>query len=94
MAEALQFSSPQGPERKAKARLLSAESVLGALPAATLVVDNNSHIRYANAAAEQLFQSSATSLSGEPLADILPPQSPISSLVDQAVETGTPTSGV
>ncbi len=92
MAEAFQFSAVREPDRKTKPGLLSAESVLGALPAATLVVDSSSLIRYANAAAEQLFQSSATSLSGEPLADILPPQSPISSLVDQAVETGTPTS--
>ena len=92
MAEAVHQIHPGETSSKAKTGDLSAESVLGALPAATLVVDNLSAIRYANAAAEQLFQSSATVLSGEPLTDVLPPQSPISSLVDQAVETGTPTS--
>lgn len=92
MAETVRLLRPGEINQKVKTGDLSAESVLGALPAATLVVDNSSAIRYANAAAEQLFQSSATVLSGEPLADVLPPQSPISSLVDQAVETGTPTS--
>ncbi len=83
---------PSGNNHNGKAGELSAEAVLGALPGATLVVDNTLAIRYANAAAEQLFQSSATTLTGEPITDILPPQSPISSLVDQAVENGAPTS--
>src|SRR5690606_11853953 len=71
---------------------LSAESVLGALPAATLVVDDQSAIRYANSAAEQLFQSSATVLSGEPLANILPPRSPLAALVSKATKDGMPMS--
>ena len=83
---------PSGNDHNGKAGELSAEAVLGALPGATLVVDNTLAIRYANAAAEQLFQSSATTLTGEPITDILPPQSPIFSLVDQAVENGAPTS--
>ncbi|MBD24789.1 MAG: two-component sensor histidine kinase [Candidatus Marinimicrobia bacterium] len=68
---------------------LTDESVLGALSAAILVVDKALSIHYANGAAEQLFQSSATALSGVSLTDILPPQSPISSLVEKVVETGT-----
>jgi two-component system, NtrC family, nitrogen regulation sensor histidine kinase GlnL len=92
MAEAIHQLRPGETSPNTRTGDLSAESVLGALPAATLVVDNLSAIRYANAAAEQLFQSSATVLTGEPLADVLPPQSPISSLVEQAVASGTPTS--
>ena len=92
MSVPVHFLHPDTDEIGSEVRALSAESVLGALPGATLVVDSWSAVRYANASTEQLFQSSATVLSGEPLANILPPQSPISSLVDQAVETGTPTS--
>ncbi len=92
MTVSVHMLQPDAHEDKGGAGALSAESVLGALPAATLVVDDASVLRYANAAAEHLFQSSATALSGEPLANILPPQSPISSLVDQAMENGAPTS--
>ncbi len=92
MAVSVHFLHPEDEDRGRESGPLSADSVLGALPAATLVVDDKSNVRYANLAAEQLFQSSATILSGETLADILPPQSPISALVDQAVNTGTPTS--
>jgi two-component system nitrogen regulation sensor histidine kinase GlnL len=71
---------------------VSAEAVLSALPAATLAIDNTTTIRYANAAAEQLFQTSAASLEGELLASILPPRSPIAALVEQALASDTPTS--
>ncbi len=71
---------------------LSAESVLGALPAATLVIDTDKAIRYANSAAEQLFQSSAPMLIGGPLADILPPNGPLLALVEQAAATDAPMS--
>ena len=71
---------------------LSAESVLGALPAATLVVDELKFIRYANSAAEQLFQSSAPMLIGVRLADILPPTGPVLALVEQAANTDAPMS--
>ncbi len=71
---------------------LSAESVLGALQAATLVVDDTKAIRYANGAAEQLFQSSAPLLTRQPLADILPPNGPLLALVEQAAEADAPMS--
>ena len=71
---------------------LSAESILGALPAATLVVDDTHAIRYANGAAEQLFQSSAPMMVGEPLADLLPPHAPLMALVEQAAAADTPMS--
>ncbi|MGE4064333.1 MAG: nitrogen regulation protein NR(II) [Rhodospirillaceae bacterium] len=71
---------------------LNAESILGALPAATLVVDETTAIRYANAAAEQLFQASASILTGGALADIVPPTGPLLALVDQARAADAPMS--
>ncbi len=81
----------QGPS-KSDGPGLSAESVLSALPSATLVVDQAKAIRYANSAAEQLFQSSAPMLTGEPLAAILPPNGPLLALVEQAAAEDTPMS--
>ncbi len=71
---------------------LSAESVLGALAMATLVVDEKRDIRYANGAAEQLFQSSAPILTRTPLAEILPPNGPLIEMVSQAGESDSPMS--
>jgi two-component system nitrogen regulation sensor histidine kinase GlnL len=68
---------------------VSAEAVLGALPAATVVVDSEATIRYANLAAEQLFQASAAVLIGEPLAKMLPPTGPVLTLVEQAIASNT-----
>ncbi len=70
----------------------SAEAVLAALPAATLAIDHDGFIRYANAAAEQLFQSSATALDGEAVTQILPPKSPVAALIKQAIENDVPMS--
>ena len=73
---------------KAGALEVNAEAVLGALPAATLVADPNTAIRYANPAAEQLFQASAPTLAGQPLTEILPRHGPVLALVRQVAETG------
>ncbi len=75
--------------KKPAALEISAESILGALPAATLVVDEVANIRYANLAAEQLFQASAAVLIGDPLAKVLPPHGPVLTLVEQAIASGT-----
>lgn len=58
--------------------------VLGALASAVIVVDQGNVIRYVNGAAEQLFQSGASYLCGHPITDLLPPDSPILSLIAQA----------
>lgn len=71
---------------------LNAEAILGALPAATVVVDENTSIRYANASAEQLFQASASILTGGALADIVPPTGPLLALVEQARAADAPMS--
>jgi two-component system nitrogen regulation sensor histidine kinase GlnL len=74
---------------KAPALEINAEAVLSVLPAATLVVDPTAVIRYANPAAEQLFQASAPALVGAPLSTVVPEHGPVMALVSQAVETGT-----
>jgi two-component system nitrogen regulation sensor histidine kinase GlnL len=91
MPVTLPFFRPDSASKSATPGL-SAESVLGALPAATVVIDEAHAIRYANGAAEQLFQSSAPMLVGEPLADILPPHGPVLALVEQAAAADTPMS--
>lgn len=58
--------------------------VLGSLASAVVVIDQNNTIQYVNAAAEQLFQSGTTYLCSHLLTDLLPHDSPIMSLIDQA----------
>ena len=59
-------------------------AVLNALGAAILVLDDAKAVHYANAAAEQMFDSSAPLLCGQPLRNLLPPDSPVFLLVEQA----------
>ncbi|MBF0323708.1 MAG: PAS domain-containing protein [Alphaproteobacteria bacterium] len=58
--------------------------VLGALAAAVLVIDGDDRILYANAAAEQLFQSGQAYLCNQSVQALLPPDCPIFSLIEQA----------
>lgn len=58
--------------------------VLGAMPSAVIVVGRDNAIEYVNAAAEQLFQSGAPYLIGHPATDLLPADSPVMALVQQA----------
>ncbi len=58
--------------------------MLGALAAAVLVVDGADRIVYANAAAEQLFQSGSPYLCSQAITALLPPDCPILSLIEQA----------
>jgi two-component system nitrogen regulation sensor histidine kinase GlnL len=69
-------------------RAVDAEAILGALATATLVFDSEMKVRFANTAAEQLFQLSTHALLGAPLADILPPSGAVAALVTQAAEHG------
>lgn len=58
-------------------------AVLGALPDAVLVIDDDDRIAYVNPAAEQLFDSSSVNLVGVPATSLLPKDSPLFSLVAQ-----------
>lgn len=69
---------------------LDAAAVLGALPVPTVVVDREGRFLFANAAAEQFFQISASNLAASRLSDLLPPDSPLFVLIDQARERGAP----
>ncbi|MBR0644300.1 two-component system sensor histidine kinase NtrB [Plastoroseomonas hellenica] len=58
-------------------------SILAALPVATVVLDAENRVRSANNAAEQFFGLSFSSLSGMSLAEMLPPDNRLFSLLDQ-----------
>lgn len=70
----------------------SAEAILSAVAAATVAVDDSFTVRYVNAAAEQLFQTSAPAIVGQSLTDFLPPSGAVMSLVEQAKREGGPVS--
>ena len=88
MAPSIPFLRPKAATKNA-AFEVNAEAVLSVLPAATLVVDPATIIRFANPAAEQLFKASAPALVGEQLASILPPDGPVVALVEQAMANAT-----
>jgi two-component system, NtrC family, nitrogen regulation sensor histidine kinase GlnL len=63
-------------------------AILAALPDPVLVVDDGRRLSYANAAAEQFFETSAATLHGLPLNELLPEDSPIFALVESVARTG------
>jgi two-component system nitrogen regulation sensor histidine kinase GlnL len=67
-------------------------AVLNALPHPVLTVDADNHIRDANLAAEQFFQSSRSMIIRHNLDYFVPFGSPFLSLVDQVRTTGAPVS--
>jgi two-component system nitrogen regulation sensor histidine kinase GlnL len=67
---------------------LEAGVVLNALVSPILVLDEQSVVQQVNGAAENLFESSAPHLRGMPLEDLLPPDSPLFSLIRQARQSG------
>ncbi len=64
-------------------------SVLNALMAAVLVLDEDGLIQQVNTAAEDLFESSANHLAGMALSEILPGDCQLFSLIGQARQDGT-----
>jgi two-component system nitrogen regulation sensor histidine kinase GlnL len=67
---------------------IDAAAVLAALPDPVLVVDAAGALIYANGAAEQFFDTSASTLLGAPLVQLLPPDSPVFSLIDSVRASG------
>jgi len=63
-------------------------AILAALPAPVLVVDETDRMDYANAAAEQFFETSAVTLTQCTLGDFLPHDSPVFALVESVRNTG------
>lgn len=66
--------------------LLDADGILNAMPDPILVVDEGHGILFANSAAEQLFEASATALAQRNLSDLVPYDSPLLALLAQARE--------
>ncbi len=63
--------------------------LLNALPAPAFAVDGQGAFRFVNVAAEAFFESSAATLMGRRLAEIIPGDSPLLALIDQARAAGT-----
>jgi two-component system nitrogen regulation sensor histidine kinase GlnL len=63
-------------------------SILAALPAPVVVIDQSGDIDYANAAAEQFFETSAANLTQCALGDFLPHDSPVFALVESVRHSG------
>lgn len=62
----------------------AADLILNALAEPVLSLDGADRITFANPAAEQFFQASATALVGRALTDLLPPDSPLFGVIDHA----------
>ena len=62
--------------------------ILNAIPDAILVIDENNRICFANAAAEQMFDTSTAKLYQKTMDDLLPYDSPVLALVAQVWERG------
>jgi two-component system, NtrC family, nitrogen regulation sensor histidine kinase GlnL len=67
---------------------IGAAAVLAVLPDPVLVIDPANRLIYANAAAEQFFESSSASLHGLSLAELFTEDSPLLTLIDTVRKTG------
>lgn len=68
---------------------LHMDGVINALASVIVVVDADNTVTYVNIAGEQLFHAGASTLVGRPLQDLLPPNTPVVSLVDLARRTNS-----
>lgn len=66
-----------------KVLAVDAAAVLEAFPSPMLVIDDENRVCYANPAAEQFFEAGSRQLQRMVLADIVPPHSPVLSLVQE-----------
>ena len=76
------------PDRPAPLPTPDAASVLNALPHPVMVVDRAGLLRSVNLEAEEFFGASASHLLGRPLSELVPGDSPLFALVEQARATG------
>jgi two-component system nitrogen regulation sensor histidine kinase GlnL len=65
------------------------EEVVGALPYPVIVVDDDDVIDYLNGAAENFFEQGKVFLVGRRISQVLPPDSPVHSLLSQVRSEGT-----
>jgi two-component system, NtrC family, nitrogen regulation sensor histidine kinase GlnL len=81
-------SATAAPKRLPSEAFVEANAVLAALPDPVLVLDRGDRLRYANAAAEQFFDTSAATLVTAALVEFLPSDSPLFALVDSVRVSG------
>jgi two-component system nitrogen regulation sensor histidine kinase GlnL len=83
------MAAPKPKERTARPPApIEPGAILAALPDPVLVLDADDAIRYVNAAGEAFFQAGAATLAGTNLAELLPKDSPVVSLVQAARQGG------
>ena len=75
-------------KRKRATRGIEPNAVLNALPLAVVVVDRDHAIVHVNDAGEQFFHGSAQHLRGQRLEEMIPADSPMFSLIEQARSGG------
>ncbi len=75
--------APSYPATARSSRGIDPSVVVNALPDPVLVVDGAGDIRCVNLEAQEFFDLSATMMEGMPLADLLPPDSPVMGLIEQ-----------
>ena len=63
-------------------------AILDSLSEAVIVVDGEGLVHYANLAAEQFFGAGRTRLMGHPLAEFIPQDTPLFSLLEQVLASG------
>lgn len=66
-----------------RAEMPDAAAILAALPDPVLMIDGAGLIRYVNLNAQEFFDLSSAMMEGMALADLLPPDSPVASMIDQ-----------
>ena len=64
------------------------EAILNALASTILIISNDYTVSYINNAGEQFFQGSAAHLTGQTIKNLIPPDSPIISVLKQAKTNG------
>lgn len=75
-------------KRKARTAGLDAGAVLNALPMVVVVIAEDGAILHVNDAGEQFFRGSAAHLRGQRLQDMIPEDSPLFSVIEQARADG------
>ena len=78
-----------GFRRTERSREIDPGAILAALPDPVLVVDAENCLAWVNIAAEQFLEASAATLRGCALADLLPQDSPLFSLIETARRSGS-----
>lgn len=69
-------------------RAVDPAALVNAMPSPVLAVDGNESILFVNPAAEQFFETGASLLRGMNLAELVPPDSPLLTLIRQARDSG------